>query len=360
MWFNLFSRRSVSSADSDQTVPEASAQAERALLSAALFKVLETLPQSFSGRENIRVLCDAIASASSHLRFVWVGFTEGNAERVKPYAFSGPCHLESHDWTLPVDCFDNTGPYSQRRPEPEDGTMAEGLFAPWRRAPSDCSVCCALAAPLRSEKAGLRGMIVFYADKPDYFDDIGLPLMEAFCHVGEIIWKQSNLVHVATQVAQQDPLTALMGRRHTMTVLDKEIARAERTERPLSILMCRIDGLNKLNDMYGLHATDAILAAFAREAGEQLRPGDKGGRWAGTEFIYIMPGTDHDAAESMAVKLGDYFRNRPINVRNWSIRLALRLGTATYTRHSLGLDDLIMQAHQSLAATNDELPTSVL
>lgn len=357
MLFNLFSRRTPPVHDAGRTLPEISADGERALLNAALFNVLEMLPQSFSGRENIRMLCDMLAAASPHLRFVWVGFTEGLTSAVKPYAFSGPCQFESQDWSLPAACFDHVAPHTQQRPG--DRAMADGLFAPWQRDPSAISVCCALAAPLRSEKAGLRGMIVFYADQPNYFDAIGLPLMHAFCHVGEIIWKQSNLVRVATQVAQQDPLTSLMGRRHTMTLLDKEIARAERNEKPLSILICRIDGLNKLNDTYGLHATDAVLAAFAREASEQIPAGNMGGRWTGTAFLFIMPGVDHDRAETVAVKLGEHFRHKPINVRNWSIRLALRIGTATYTRHSLGIDDLVLQAHQNLVTASDELPSSV-
>jgi diguanylate cyclase (GGDEF)-like protein len=360
MLFNLFSRESAPLPAASRLAPEVSADTERALLSAALFHVLETLPQSFSGRENIRMLCDVVAAASPHLRFVWVGFTEGLSTTVKPYAYAGPCQFESHDWSLPESCFDHVGPHSEQRPQAGDASTNHGLFAPWQRDPSASSVCSALAAPLRSEKAGLRGMIVFYADQPGYFDSIGLPLMRAFCHVGEIIWKQSNLVRVATQVAQQDPLTSLMGRRHTMTLLDKEIARAERTERPLSILVCRIEGLNKLNDMYGLHATDAVIAAFARGASEQIPAGHLGGRWTGTEFLFIMPGVDHDKAETLAVSVGDHFRNKPINVRNWSIRLALRIGTATYTRHSLGIDDLIMQAHQSLVSASDELPSSAL
>jgi diguanylate cyclase (GGDEF)-like protein len=218
----------------------------------------------------------------------------------------------------------------------------------------------ALAAPLLSEKAGLRGMIVFYADHPQFFEHIGLPLMQAFGHVAEMVWKQSNLMRVATQAAQQDPLTGVFGRRQIMYELERAIARSERHEQALSIMLCRIDGLSKLNDMYGLQATDSILAAFAREATEFMRASDLVGRWTGTHFLFILPATDFQTAESLAVRFGEHFRNRPITVRNWSVRLALRLGTASYTRSSLGLDDLVLQAHHSLAVTNDELPSSVL
>lgn len=359
MRFKFLSRFGASSA----SLPAAPAQpdgqdSEPARLSWALYQVLETLPQSFSGRENIRMLCDTLIQATPHLRLVWVGFTEGLSETVKPYTMAGPAQDEALDWSLPVDCFEPTGPCSESfQPQSSE---AQGLFAPWSVEPTACSARAALSAPIRSEKAGLRGVIVFYADSADYFEQTGMPLMQAFCHVAEIVWKQSNLVRVATQVAQQDPLTGLFGRRQTMIELERAIARAERHSQPLSILLCRIDGLSKLNDMYGLQATDSILAAFAREVGELLREQDLAGRWSGTHFLFILPSTDFQTAESLAIRFGEHFRNQPVTVRNWSVRLALRLGTATHTRHSLGMDDLVLQAHHNLAVTNDELPSSVL
>ncbi len=358
MLFKLFSRTSAPTASPPASSARGGQDEESERLSQALYRVLETLPQSFSGRENIRMLCDTLIQATPHLRLVWVGFTEGLSEAVKPYTMAGPAQDEALDWSLPVDCFESAGALSaQFDPQSSDW---QDLFAPWAVEPAACSARAALSVPLRSEKAGLRGLIVLYADDAEYFQGIGLSLMQSFAHVAEIVWKQSNLVRLATQVAQQDPLTGLFGRRQTMIELERAIARAERHEQPLSILLCRIDGLAKLNDMYGLQATDSILAAFARETGELLREQDLAGRWSSTHFLFILPGADYQVAESMAIRFSDHFRNKQITVRNWSVRLALRLGTATHTRHSLGMDDLVLQAHHNLAVTNDELPSSVL
>lgn len=357
MLLNLFSRREATAVDA--AGPLTTPEQERDRLHAALCSVLEALPQSFSGRENIRLLCDTVAVASPHLRFVWLGFAEERRALIRPWALAGEAQLESTDWSLPLACFERgTSFLQQLDPANAADIPASDLFHPWRDHLAACSARSALATPLRSEKAGLRGMMVFYADHSEYFDRVGLPIMTAFCHVAEIIWKQSNLVRVATQVAQQDPLTGLIGRRHAMTVLEKEIARTERAERPLSLLLCRVDGVNALNDMYGLHATDAILAAFSKEAVELL--GSVGVRWSGTQFIFLLPGVSHAEAEAAAVRLQEHFRHKSINVRNWSTRLALRVGTGTYTRHSLGIDDLILQAHQSLLSTGEDLPSSVL
>lgn len=362
MRFNIFSSLQRSPASSAKPVFDYSTvEIERARLTGALHALLETLPQSYSGRENIKLLCHEILGATSHLRFVWVGFFEGDSTRINPYAAAGDCAAESADWRLASNCFDSVGPYSQAIPETgRSAADFDALFEPWRANPDGCSASCALAIPLRSEKRALRGMIVFYADSFDYFAHMGVPIFQAFCNVAEIIWKQSNLMHLVTQKTQQDPLTGLMNRRHIMLELEREIARAEQAEQPLSILICRVEGFNKLNALYGWIASDAILAVFSKEAVEQMRPQDIGGRWTGVEFLFILPGTDAQAAVSLAHRLRDHFLANPVNVKNWSIRLALTVGIATYSKHIIGLDDLILHAIQDMASASDELPSSIL
>jgi diguanylate cyclase (GGDEF)-like protein len=362
MRFNIFSSRQPSPASSEKPVFDyGSVEIERTRLTDALHALLETLPQSYSGRENIKLLCQEILGATSHLRFVWVGFCEGDSALVNPYAAAGDCTVESADWRLGSDCFDAVGPYSQAIPE-AGRSVADfnSLFEPWRTNPDNCSAGCALAIPLRSEKRALRGMIVFYADSFDYFAHMGVPIFQAFCNVAEIIWKQSNLMHLVTQKSQQDPLTGLMNRRHIMLELEKEIARAEQAEQPLSILICRVEGFNKLNALYGWIASDAILAAFSKEAVEQMRPQDIGGRWTGVEFLFILPGTAAQATALLARRLREHFLANQVNVKNWSVRLALTVGTATYSKHIIGLDDLMLHAIQDMASANDELPSSIL
>jgi diguanylate cyclase (GGDEF)-like protein len=150
-----------------------------------------------------------------------------------------------------------------------------------------------------------------------------------------------------------------MNRRYTMQILEKEIAGAEQANEPLSILICRVEGFNKLNDLYGWVASDAILAAFSKDAGLQMRTEDKGGRWTGTEFLYILPLTTAEEAELLARKLREYFLVHSVNVKNWSVRLALTVGVATYSKQIIGLDDFILHANQNMLSSVDELPSSM-
>jgi diguanylate cyclase (GGDEF)-like protein len=327
--------------------------AERKALTVALHSLLESLPQSYSGRENIKLLCNTILSATPHLRFIWVGFREGKPDSVAQYASVGDCAQECDEWNLPGSCFDCVGPYSQAVPAQSGSSAALGhLFKPWRENPAVCSVTSALAIPLRSVKPGLQGMIVFYADSADYFSHMGLPLFQAFCHVAEIIWTQSSLTRMLTR---QDPLTGLMNRRETMHVLEKGIARAEKNGEPLSIMICRIDSLNKLNELYGWKASDAILTAFSAQAIPQMRAQDNAGRWSDAEFLYIMPRTNDAEAALLAGNFHRHFQIHPINIHNLSIRLTVHVGIATYSQTVMGLDDLISDAIHNMAALREGL-----
>lgn len=322
--------------------PDLSALQEREHLTAALLGMLETLPRSYRGRENILLLCEAILAATPHVRLVWIGFQGGGS--VTPYAAAGSCAIESDDWRLPAQAFASDGPFTQALSGDVVPSGHSQLFAPWRHNPFGCSVECALAIPLRSEKTGLGGLIVFYADRRDYFSQVGVQTFQAFSHLAEIIWKQSNLMHMATQKAQHDPLTGLMTRQCAVQHLELAMVAAEKTGQPLSILLCRLEQFGKLNELYGWLESDAILAALSQEIGTRLNVG--GGRWSSTEFLYVLSGTDSRKAEQMAAELRQHFLMHPVTVNSWSIRLSVAAGSATCSREIMDADDLIQQARQ--------------
>src|SRR5690606_18932617 len=187
---------------------------ERAALVAALQSLLEALPQSHSGRENIRLLCHSLLRATPHLRCIWVGFARGSEDTVEPYAAAGGSLPEAADWRLPVLCFDSAGPYTQAAPTYHPRALElSSLYFPWRDNPNQCTANSALALPLRSGNRGLQGMIVLYADTLDYFSQVGVDLFQSFAHIAELAWKQSNLMSLLSQKAQFDPLTGMMSRR---------------------------------------------------------------------------------------------------------------------------------------------------
>jgi diguanylate cyclase (GGDEF)-like protein len=368
MKLNLFPSWAQRAVDSEQLVDatagkqsapaEATLNDEQLALVGVLHQLLQTLPQAYSGRESVKRLCQMILPASPHIRLVWVGFCQDDSEAtIKPAAIVGKALSESDHWQLAKDCFDYVAPFAQVADwEAGHDSDFHALFAPWQSHPERCSAKAALAIPLRSEKARMHGMMVFYADSQDYFSETGFASFQAFGHVCEVIWKQSNLSHLLTRQAQLDSLTGLLTRRRIVHVYEEAVAAtataAADEAAPLSILYCQLDDFHKINDLYGWAVADNILAAFAKDTGAQLRKTDSGGRWNATEFLYVLPSTDTVDADNLAESFLGHFKHHPVNIENWSIRLALSIGVATYGADGRGLDELIHYATQHLRSSS--------
>jgi diguanylate cyclase (GGDEF)-like protein len=100
--------------------------------------------------------------------------------------------------------------------------------------------------------------------------------------------------------ARRDPLTGLLNRRGWEDALRAEVARADRTREPLSMLMLDLDGLKAFNDTAGHQAGDELLGAVAQSWESRVRPTDVLARYGGDEFVVLLPGCDEPAALQVA------------------------------------------------------------
>lgn len=106
------------------------------------------------------------------------------------------------------------------------------------------------------------------------------------------------------QLVNIDPLTGLANRRGYEATLDREIARAARGGRLLSLAMVDVDDFKSINDTLGHAAGDRCLAAVASAIrGCLLRPGDLAARYGGEEFVVLLPGTAAGGARTLAERI---------------------------------------------------------
>ncbi|HXR57690.1 MAG TPA: GGDEF domain-containing protein [Burkholderiales bacterium] len=96
----------------------------------------------------------------------------------------------------------------------------------------------------------------------------------------------------ARERASRDPLTQSFNRGHVIESLEREIARAERIGKPLSVARVDLDWLGALNEAHGHLAGDVALRTFAQAATGALRDVDVLGRLGGKQFLVLMPDTD--------------------------------------------------------------------
>lgn len=89
-----------------------------------------------------------------------------------------------------------------------------------------------------------------------------------------------------------DGLTGVHNKRYFVEQLDRELSRASRHGRPLTLVMCDIDHFKVVNDEFGHLAGDHVLKEVAQLAKSRLRPDDVVARYGGEELAIILPETD--------------------------------------------------------------------
>jgi diguanylate cyclase (GGDEF)-like protein len=105
------------------------------------------------------------------------------------------------------------------------------------------------------------------------------------------------------RLAATDPLTGLMNRRGCEKSIAAEMARAERERTPLSCIVLDIDQLKDVNETYGYLAGDRVLREISALLHRTVRPSDVLARWAGDEFLVMLPGVDLEQARRVAARI---------------------------------------------------------
>ncbi len=113
------------------------------------------------------------------------------------------------------------------------------------------------------------------------------------------------------QRSNTDSLTGLYNRRKGWEVLEREMQRAKRYQRPLSLIMFDIDHYKEINDFHGHPAGDRVLKKVSRTVQAELRVTDTLVRWGGDEFMIISVETDLPTAHQLAERLRASIESNP-------------------------------------------------
>ena len=128
-----------------------------------------------------------------------------------------------------------------------------------------------------------------------------------------------------------DKLTGCYNRTYMDEYLAKEIARATRYHRPLSLVMADIDYFKRVNDTYGHQAGDLILKNFVLSMREGLRKDvDWIARYGGEEFLMVMPETNFKNAMSSAERLRRIVSERLASYDEKEIRITASFGVVGF------------------------------
>jgi len=138
--------------------------------------------------------------------------------------------------------------------------------------------------------------------------------------------------------------------RHMTTTLAREVERATRFGRPLSLLLLDLDHFKNVNDTYGHTVGDAVLRELARRLAGCVREVDIVARYGGEEFVVVTPETDIVGAEHLADRICEAVREEPFVVGNDIVVVTVSVGIATLPTHGIVSGDLVRAADEGLYA----------
>ena len=128
-----------------------------------------------------------------------------------------------------------------------------------------------------------------------------------------------------------DKLTGCYNRTYMDEYLAKEIIRAKRYYRPVSLVMADIDHFKRVNDTYGHQAGDLVLKDFAASIRKGLRKDvDWIARYGGEEFLVVLPETDYECAMSSAERLRRIISESISSYNGIEIRITASFGVVGF------------------------------
>jgi diguanylate cyclase (GGDEF)-like protein len=155
-------------------------------------------------------------------------------------------------------------------------------------------------------------------------------------------------------VASTDALTAVANRRGFVEQCTAELARTQRYERPLSMLMLDTDHFKTVNDTYGHPAGDQALKQLADVLLRGLRPTDLLGRVGGEEFAVLLPETSLHGATAVAERLRRTVAAMDVRHEQSSFRLTVSIGVAQVAEGDANIDSVWQMADRLLYRAKEQ------
>ncbi len=186
------------------------------------------------------------------------------------------------------------------------------------------------------------------------FSDRELEAASLFAHVAASAWRNAQLYVELVNAAMTDPLTRLYNSRWLRDTGERDLARALRDEKPLSLLLVDLDHFKAVNDSSGHAIGDLLLQRVATQLRTTVRGADAVVRLGGEEFVILLHECNADAALQVAEAVRAAVRDVAVPEGCSLEQLTASVGIATYPDHGRDLDQLLGAADRAMYAAKHE------
>jgi two-component system cell cycle response regulator len=166
----------------------------------------------------------------------------------------------------------------------------------------------------------------------------------------ELVSARESMRHAATH----DSLTGLMNRGEILEMLQRELERGRRENKPASVILGDIDHFKSVNDTLGHLFGDEALREIGRRLRSQLRVYDGVGRYGGEEFLLILPNCDLPNALHRANALREVIASSPVICSGQEKLITMSMGVAVSACVGKSeVENLLNQADAGLYAAKE-------
>ena len=192
---------------------------------------------------------------------------------------------------------------------------------------------------------GLVGLVLLFNVYTIYQQLLIHRIQKQLTEQMEAMTKMEVRTEEVYKLAALDALTGLYNRRSGEQRLASEILRAERTGRPLTILVMDLDGLKSMNDKHGHAAGDELIRTFAQCLNRAIRGSDLAVRFGGDEFLVLLPDCKLDEVRYVLNRLSGH----KMDFQGSSMAISFSAGWANL-RSGEGSEALLKRADDALYA----------
>lgn len=150
------------------------------------------------------------------------------------------------------------------------------------------------------------------------------------------------------RLAHEDDLTGASNRRHFMDMAEIELRRYRRYRIPFSIAFLDVDDFKQINDKYGHLAGDLVLCELTKVCLQNIRESDIFARYAGDEFVILMPNTTRQQAAECLERIHSCMLEKTVFHHGQPIHFTLSMGVITMDGKDTNLENLLLSVDRAL------------
>jgi diguanylate cyclase (GGDEF)-like protein len=184
--------------------------------------------------------------------------------------------------------------------------------------------------------------------RPDAYDAEHEQLVQTVANSVAVALENQRLYEQLRRLSLQDWMTGLGNAHYFYQEMEREIARAERYRHPLSLIMIDSDLLKEINDEFGHAVGDQHVVEVADIIRSETRQADVAIRYAGDEFLVILPETDASSAMVTAERIRQRVERTPLAVNRRNVPVTVSVGVAAYPEHGRDADELFRNVDAAL------------